>query len=196
MGFKPAKWGKEKVLETIRRYHASGTDLTLSRMSRLDLPLVQAGVRNFGGWRQAVQAAGIDYATVRRMGREHRLRAITKWNRESILQQIRRLWELGEDLRVSAVRMRLPGLYTAARKQYANWNEVLKAADIPFPSASRLAEARRNWKRKWLERLQAQACGLVAGRPEGNRDYRRAFRLRETRETSGWPIRLMSKQER
>ncbi len=186
MSRRPRKWTEKLVVRALRRHQTEGRDLTYSRMLRIDPPLVAAAVRCLGGWRQAMEAAGLDYESVRHVGKAHRSRAITRWTAQSISREIRRLWELGEDIRASAVKARLPGLYGAARKQYPSWERVLREAGVPSSSADATAEAHRGWKRRWLERLQAQAVGLEKGAEKRQHSYRDAFRLGEIVPASDW----------
>ncbi len=186
MGYKPSKWTKGMIIDGIRRHHVSGADLTFSRMRGADSRLVGAAIRHFGGWRQAVEAAGLDYNLVRRVGLRFRSKSITKWTPESIRREVRRLWELGRDVRASAVSARLPGLYAAARTHYRSWNAVLEAAGVSHEAANKATSAWRGWKRRWLRRLQAEAAGVVRGERRRGPNYRRAFRLPKTTPTRDW----------
>ena len=186
MGHKAAKWTRDMIVHAIRRHRALGADLTFSRMRGADSRLVGAAVRHFGGWRQAVEAAGFDYVLVRRVGKSFRFRAITKWTPESIRREVRRLWELGRDTRASAVSARLPGLYAAARTHYRSWNAALEAAGVSHEAADKATSAWRGWKRRWLRRLQAEAAGVVTGERRQGPNYRLAFHLPKTTPTRDW----------
>lgn len=56
----PREEARQKVLETIRALH--GTNGGLSRVHRTHAALYAQARRAFGSWRDAVSAAGIDYA--------------------------------------------------------------------------------------------------------------------------------------
>jgi hypothetical protein len=192
----PRKWTETLIVRAIRRRRTEGSDLTYSRMLQMDPQLLSAAMRHLGGWRQAVEAAGFDYDLVRRVGKARRSQAIRRWTPQSISREIRRLWELGEDVRVSAVQARLPGLRGAARKQYPSWAHALRAAGVPSQYADAAAEARRGWKGRWLRRLRAQAAGLEKSAGKKPRSYGRAFRLGETASGSDWLDRLSSGAKR
>ncbi len=192
MSRKPSKWTRTLIVRAIRRHRAEGHDLSYSRMLRTDPRLVGAAVRCLGGWRQAVVAAGLDYDLVRAAGRARRSAAITRWTPESLLQEIRRSWRLGQDVRASAVRARLPGLHGAALKQYPSWEHVLRAAGLSSQDVNVARDLHRNWKRRWLARLQAQAAGLERATGQKRQGYRRAFGVEETVLASDWLERLRS----
>ena len=186
MANKARNWSKQKIVDAIQSHHAAGADLTLSRMSRLDSALVAAAVNYFEGWRQAVQAAGIDYTFIRQLAKGHRSRAIVKWTQAAILQEIRRLWELGEDIRPLSVMVRLPGLCTAARKHYGSWAKTLEAANIDPRHARLEGLARQDWVRKWVRVLAAEAAGLEQTSRARPRDYRSALSLADAIDTANW----------
>jgi len=189
--YKASKWTKDMIIEGIRHHFAAAGDLTMRRTYRLKPRLVGAAVRHFGAWRLAVEAAGFDYNEVRRMGREHRRRAVTKWTHASILREVQHLWRVGEDIRAAAVSARLPGLHGAARKHFGSWAAVLKAAGIPSQAVEAAMLARRGWKSRWLEHLKAQACSLEMSRLRDKRDYRRAFALPDNNPPSEWLNQLI-----
>jgi hypothetical protein len=62
-------WDPKSVVAEIRRLRKAREPLA---MSKVDRGLLAAGRRLFGGWREAVEAAGIDYATVRLVRDQYR----------------------------------------------------------------------------------------------------------------------------
>jgi hypothetical protein len=55
------RWGRAAVIATLRRAHAHGEPLSHSRADR---DLFRGALSSFRTWRAAIEAAGIDYATV------------------------------------------------------------------------------------------------------------------------------------
>jgi hypothetical protein len=190
MGYRLSKWSKETVLEAICSRRASGCSLSLTCTRQTDSPLFQAALRHFGGWRQAVEAAGFDYETVLRAGRKRRSRSISKWTRHSVLREVRRLWDLGEDIRLSAVGARYPGLPAPAAREFGSWAALLEAAGIPLAAAEAAALVGRGWKSSWLESLRSQASLGDEGGKEASRRYRRAFAIDDTIGDAQWLERL------
>ena len=192
MGYKKRKWTQETIVEGIRQMHAAGGDLTCSRSCRQNRPLVMAARAYFGSWQRAVEAAGFDYTRVREAGKEHRRQAITKWTPESILMEMRRLWELGEDIRANTTLARSPGMYRAIKNQYDTWKAVLQAAGIDPQLAAAAARIRRGWKYRWLRQLKVQAAHAdrTGGTPA--RDPRRGFALTDAALPSDWLTELVA----
>lgn len=77
------KWDKQRVLAAIRRCHEQGRSLTT--VWRDNNSLYQAGWRYFGGWHQALAAAGIEPPE-------------PKWNKERVLTAIRSRHQQGLSL--------------------------------------------------------------------------------------------------
>ena len=157
-------WSQEKIREEIARLHASGFDITQSRMESIDSKLTSAAIRYFGSWRAAVEAAGIDYERVAALGKQRRSEKITKWTKESILEEIRRLNEAGEDLTSTVVRRKYLSLYATARRKdhFGSWANALEAAGIDYASLKQTARQRRraetDWKEQLLADLQSEAA--------------------------------------
>jgi hypothetical protein len=148
-------WSREKIQAEIAQIHDSGFDITQSRMEAIDSRLTSAAIRYFGSWRAAVEAAGIDYAAVAAAGRRRRSEKITKWSKESILEEIRRLHAAGEDLSSTVVRRKYLSLYATARRKdhFGSWAEALSAAGIDYASIKKQSRERRRQDLDWKEQL-------------------------------------------
>jgi len=129
-------------------------------MEAIDSKLTSAAIRYFGSWRAAVEAAGIDYSQVAALGRQKRAQKITKWTQERILEEIRRLYEAGEDLSSAVVRRKYLPLYATARRKehFGSWAKAVTAAGVDYSRVKRGAKERRrentDWKRRLLEDWQ------------------------------------------
>jgi hypothetical protein len=81
------KWTAERILQRIQELHKKGEDLSHSAAKRNHQYLVVVAInsRFFGSWREAVEAAGIDYEDVSK----HEY-----WSRERISERIlpKRIW--------------------------------------------------------------------------------------------------------
>ncbi len=108
------RWTKEEVLCGIQEWHASGKALEgVEKESRV---LMTAARRHFGGWRKAVEAAGLQ---CRRR----------QWSRKVIIQEIRQRLRAGESL--SSHEPANINLVAAAIRHFGSWTVALKAARIP-----------------------------------------------------------------
>ncbi|HEY3282700.1 MAG TPA: hypothetical protein VGN26_10535, partial [Armatimonadota bacterium] len=150
-------WSAERILEEIRRLHASGSEITQSKVETIDSRLTSAAVRYFGSWRAAVVSAGIDYRGVAETGRKRRSEKMTKWSKDSILQQIRDLNLRGEDLSSSVVRRKHLALYATARRpeHFGSWSQAVTAAGIDYGRVRQGSQERRREAGDWKRRLLA-----------------------------------------
>ena len=63
---KNEKWTKEKIISRIKELYDSGEDLSAGYSYYAHSRLMNATVRNFGSWEKAIEAAGIDYDSIRK----------------------------------------------------------------------------------------------------------------------------------
>lgn len=119
-------WTKNEILNELRRLHKNGTDLSYNGLSTKLQSLVSASAYHFGSYRRAVEAAGIDYATVLRRPR---------WSKGRIIALIKAARRRGEDLYWSAVTHRRDELGKAAfaalqPRLFGQWHRALQAAGL------------------------------------------------------------------
>jgi hypothetical protein len=132
-------WDKARVLQSLRRLHKAGEDLSYNRLARKVQSLVSAAAYHFGSYRAAVEKAGIDYAQIIRRPR---------WSKARIVQLIRRAGRSGQDLNWSAVTRRRDELGKAAfaslqSRLFGGWEGALRAAGLDPGRISRY----RRWDR-------------------------------------------------
>ncbi len=62
------KWSKERIVAEIRRLYAAGQDLSITAVHRNHPALlaIAQSPRYFGSWREAIEAAGLDYEMIKR----------------------------------------------------------------------------------------------------------------------------------
>lgn len=95
-GFDPAairltvKWTAERVVDRIRELNRARADLSDLTVEAFDGALYGAASTHYGGWRQAVVAAGLDYDQVRRIRED--------WTREALMSELRRMHDCGVQL--------------------------------------------------------------------------------------------------
>ena len=114
-------WDSEKVLAGIRERVRSGLALNSKAMQAQDSRLFNAALKRYGGWEAALRAAGVDPAAVYKRRR---------WDRARIREEIRRLWEAGEDLAAPHMRGHHSALYSAACKHFGSWTTARSACGI------------------------------------------------------------------
>lgn len=117
-------WSDTVVLEEIRTWHKDGKPLYSHYMRQNFQELLAAGIRYFGNWRDAVEAAGINYDSVRKY---------RDWSKARIVETIQQLQSQGVDLSFRAMMLSkyAPMVYAAIRpNHFGSWKEALEAAGL------------------------------------------------------------------
>ncbi|MFH1803008.1 MAG: hypothetical protein ABH864_06200 [archaeon] len=87
--------------------------------------------RHKGGWSTAVETAGIDYEQFRKRVKRG------SWNRERVIEEIKRLQSEGISLNAGYISDKQSGLHHAAGRHIGKWGAALAAAGID-PNSVRL----------------------------------------------------------
>lgn len=121
------KWTAERVLERIQELHRVGEDLSHSSAKRNHQYLVVVAINNrfFGSWREAVEAAGINYEDVSK----HEY-----WSKERISERIRELHAEGESLSHEDAKRNHGALVSAASspRYFGSWGAAIRAAGLDY----------------------------------------------------------------
>ena len=114
------------MIEHIRELHAAGADLSPAAAMREHSRLFASArsESHFGSWSNAIEAAGLDYDSIKRI--HHR------WSLEEIVRQILEHYEKGEDLLSSDFKQRHRDLYLAAASQryFKSWRRAVLASGL------------------------------------------------------------------
>jgi Homing endonuclease associated repeat len=117
-------WSNQQVLEEIKQWHAKGKPLYSHYMRQNFQELLAAGIRYFGSWRKAVEAAGIAYDDVRKY---------QDWSKERIILKVQELFSQGIDLsfRSMMLSMYAPMVYAAIRpNHFGSWKNALAESGL------------------------------------------------------------------
>lgn len=133
-------WNRNKIIQKIRQLNKAGQDLSYNAMCRKHQALVSASAYHMGSYRRAVEAAGIDYASVLRRPR---------WTKAMIIQIIKQATRAGEDLHWSAVTRRRDEVGKAAfaslqPRLFGRWDRALHGAGLDADTVSRYRKWDRN----------------------------------------------------
>ena len=82
-----------------------------------------AAERIFGSWKNAIEACGLDYSTIRK----YRI-----WSKEIIIKEIKKIHKSGQSLNSKCAYKTNRPLYMAAVKRYKNWGTAVSAAGIDY----------------------------------------------------------------
>lgn len=135
---KNRKWTAEAVCQEIVAWHGKGEPLFSNYMRKNFQELLAAGIRYYGTWQKAVEAAGVPYEEVRRYHR---------WTQELILAKIQELYSQGIDLSFRAMMLSQYNsmVYAAIRaNHFGSWKKALEAAGLPANEIYRY----RSWDEK------------------------------------------------
>jgi hypothetical protein len=119
-------WDKSEILQTLKKLHKEGKDLSYTQLAKRMQPLVSASAYHFGSYRSAVEKAGIDYEDVVRRPR---------WTKQHIIKLIKQAKRDGDDLHWSAVTKRGDELGRAAfaslqKRLFGSWDRALHGAGL------------------------------------------------------------------
>lgn len=111
-------WTRQRVVEAIQVIYARGGAVNHAAVRRNSVS--RAGVVFFGTWDNALRAAGLDPAAIRRWRKP--------WTRETLLQEIRRKAQAGEPLNAKDVSPNW--IRKRAGILFGSWDATLAAAGL------------------------------------------------------------------
>ncbi len=115
-------WSRRKIVARIRELEAAGEPLYVSAAEVKHGGLVGAAAVYFGSWRQAINAAGLDYMKIKRQ---------KEWSKGEIVAEIKRMRREGVELRTTIpVRKKYRTLHAAAIRYFGSWAAAMKAAKL------------------------------------------------------------------
>jgi hypothetical protein len=131
------RWTRPLIIGLIKQAKRKDEDLHWSAVTKRRDELGRAAFaslqpRLFGSWDRALHAAGLDADEVNRY---------RKWNKNTIVFELRGRAKEHEPLNSGAVQRDDPGLHAAAVRHFSNYDAALRAARLD-PQAVR---ARRSW---------------------------------------------------
>jgi hypothetical protein len=119
-------WTRDRILERIQELNAEGQDLSWRHVStQIDPQLAAAATKrkHFGSWRNAIQAAGLQYSDIRRY---------REWDEQAVIDRLKALHEEGKDLNAKSMEELDITLITAARRRFDSWDKALTAAGLDY----------------------------------------------------------------
>jgi hypothetical protein len=120
------RWTKQRVIALIKQARRKNQDLNWASVTRRRDDLGKAAFaaiqgRLFGSWDRALTAAGLDSDDVSRYRR---------WNKSTIVYELKSRAADGEDLNSGSVQREDPGLHAAALRYFGSYDGALRAAKI------------------------------------------------------------------
>ncbi|MGG0334776.1 hypothetical protein [Priestia aryabhattai] len=118
-------WTAEEVIKEIKNLHKKGEDLSTKTIQSKLKSLHDAGYRYFGSWKKACEELGIEIKTN------------IKWNKEKILEEIKKFHERGESLHTRNVQRKYNPLLKAAKRYYNTWETAVSLAGFNYEEVKR-----------------------------------------------------------
>jgi len=133
------RWSKQHIIAVIKKAKREGLDLHWSSVTKRRDELGKAAFaslqkRLFGSWDRALHGAGLD---------SDEISPYQRWDKSTILFEIKTLHRENEPLNSGAMQRSSPGLHAAAVRHFGAYDVALKAAGIK-PEKVR---QRRTWTR-------------------------------------------------
>lgn len=146
---KKASNERESLIRRIRQFKRVGKPLNYSAVRKSDPNLLVHARKQFGSWRKAVIAAGIDYDG---------LSLIQRWSKSVIVRELQQLRKTRSLTDIRTLATKHPKLYQACIRHYGSGRAALKAAGIDYQEL--LSEHPYRWtKRQILAEIQRRVEG-------------------------------------
>ncbi|MGG0847904.1 hypothetical protein [Peribacillus simplex] len=133
------KWTPEKVHQEIKLFYEKGEELTPKNVRKKYGGLYYAAIKYCGSWKNAVNEAGFIYDNF----------VVQQRTAESVLEEIKKLYQKGEDLSTKNVRNKWKSLHDAAYRHFGSWQNACEVIGIQV-------KAKIRWsKEKVLEEINS-----------------------------------------
>jgi hypothetical protein len=147
------RWTRPMIIALIKEARRNGDDLNWSAVTQRRDDLGKAAFaslqpRLFGSWDRALHGAGLDADEINRY---------RKWNKQTIIWELRDRFRDHEPLNSGAIQRQNPGLHAAAVRHFLSYDAALRAAKL---DPEKLRE-RRSWTKSDVLR------GLKAAKRNG-----------------------------
>jgi hypothetical protein len=174
------QWSKKIVIAMIRESHRKGEKLNSNYIQTCRSLLYQAACRYFGGWKQAIEAAGFSYEKVRITKRQ-----CPVWSREKIIAVILAMRKKGEPINSNHIQVDHPRIYASTIKYFGSWQKAVEASGIDYASV-RVYQPGTHWtKGKVLTAIRVRRKrGLTLN--QGKIPSRLAHAARKVFGRNGW----------
>ena len=154
-------WQPEMIIEHIQSRH--GRERLNSHYYATTYPDVYAAAeRLFGSWKEAIEAAGLDYSKIRRY---------QKWSRDKVIRKIKETHKQGQPINSTAMQNTNKPLYMAAIKRFGNWENAVTAAGINYRKIRKRRLMDTNEVKQEIMRLYRSGVSLSYTNMRDNYQY-------------------------
>ncbi|MHC4252903.1 MAG: hypothetical protein ACYS9X_27615 [Planctomycetota bacterium] len=162
------RWSKERVLDAIRKLAAKGCSLRAASVGKRDPKLLSAAVRYCGGWREALEASGVDCDPIP----EQKVRT-----REALTRDLRSWVKEHGPLNPKRLHLTDSALYWATTGKFGRLSDAARELGLPYRSTVQPWSEERVLD--GIRRRASSGCSLAAGvvKQDDSRLYAASGRL-------------------
>ncbi|HOX28241.1 MAG TPA: hypothetical protein PLQ76_03705 [bacterium] len=159
---KRTKWDESLIKKRILALADREIDLTCANIKLVDSALLGAAVSYFGSWKSAVLASGLDYDEIKKASTMKREEKIRKWSQDKVVEEIRRIALLEEDLSYQFIKEKHPPLAAAASKYMGSWKDAIEKAGLDYSDVMATGRRKRhNLKKEWRDSLLLERLDII-----------------------------------
>lgn len=129
------KWNKEAVIQGILKLYHKGLNIHASNLKARYGNIYAAAIKYFGNLENAITACGLDYSRINLRSDE------IKWNKDKIIQEIKKLHSQNIPLYYQNIKSNYPKLCAAAHSHYKSWATAITAAGFNYSKIKRKNDA-------------------------------------------------------
>jgi hypothetical protein len=131
-------WTPELIIASLLKLHGEGTPLSYRAIDRSDPQIAGAAEHHFGSVRAAVQTAGVPYVKHPNTNRTE----LRHWTEDLVLQSLRELQAVGEDLRYRHMKEKHQPLFWAAHCLFGSYPNAVREMGLDYWTMSQAQLAR------------------------------------------------------
>ena len=147
------KWSEEKIIREILTLHEDINPLNDSYVNKNYNSLYNAARRQFGSWKNAIEAAGLDYDKIKELAVSKRIEKVSKRSKQRIIDEILEMKASKENLNASYAHKYHIALYSAAVKYFGSWKSAVIVAGLNYDKINLYADRARWSKEKVINKI-------------------------------------------
>jgi hypothetical protein len=144
------KWSPEVVVQAIKELHTAGSRLDHSYVRKNHRSLLWAANRYIGTWKESIEAAGLNYSSIRLISEA------TQWSRQRVIEEIIALRQSGQSLNSNYAQTKQQKLYTASLRYFGSWGKAVESAGFDYSQERRVQPFRPGTEERVVADIKAR----------------------------------------